>query len=65
MKDMITGFLATSAAPNKIEQTVGNAIINPWLAHFKVHRIILMEQGKELKDSLVNKGNGKLNKGPL
>ena len=61
MKDRETGFLVTSAIPNKKSQTVRDTIVNTGIAYFGVPQVILTDKGKELKNKLIFANFNQLN----
>ena len=53
MKNRASGFLVTSAIPNKKAQTVLNTIVNTWIANCWVPQVILTGKGEEFRNRLI------------
>ena len=50
MKIRASGFLVTSAIPNKKAQTVRDTIVNTWIANCWIPQVILTDKGKEFRN---------------
>ena len=53
IKDRATGLLVTAPIPDKTALSVRNAVIQNWVGHYGVPQVVLSDNGKELKNNLL------------